>query len=225
MNTHRAFGVLFLSALGLFALQGCSSSSEDDAQSADELSGGNCVPGGYYCGGDKVVGDSNSIYQCESGNKGKLLERCAAGCKVNSGTDDACKPLTNHCVNNGHYCGGDKLDGHPDSLYQCWNDDPSDASYAMFEFRCANGCQVNSGRDDSCKPITTAVVNGRYCGGDKVDGDPNVLYVYKGDGKADQVSYCDHGCQVNSGRDDSCRTSGDPDETVYGMQVEGYSDI
>jgi hypothetical protein len=223
MNTHRAFGILVLSAVGFLAVQGCSSSSEDDAQSADELSGGNCVPGGYYCGGDKVVGDSNSIYQCESGHKGKLVQRCASGCAVNSGTDDSCKPITNPCVDRGHYCGGDKVDGHPDSLYECFNADEY-GPYAGFEFRCGSGCQVNPGRDDSCKPVT-AVVGGKYCGGDKVNGDPNVLYLYKGDGKVDQISYCDHGCAVNSGRDDSCRTTGEPDQTVYGVFVMGNSDI
>jgi hypothetical protein len=49
------------------------------------------VLGGHYCGGDKVSGDSSSLYTCNSEGRGDLIKHCAKGCSVNSGSDDTCK--------------------------------------------------------------------------------------------------------------------------------------
>ena len=51
-----------------------------------------CVPSGYYCGGDKVVGNSNDLYRCTASGHGEtFVKACANGCRVNAGRDDSCK--------------------------------------------------------------------------------------------------------------------------------------
>ncbi|CAN5905833.1 hypothetical protein BH11MYX4_BH11MYX4_17410 [soil metagenome] len=52
--------------------------------------GNSCVPGGYYCGGDKVTGNPKTLYRCTGPGTPAVAQRCTAGCKVNSGVDDAC---------------------------------------------------------------------------------------------------------------------------------------
>lgn len=50
-----------------------------------------CVVGGLYCGGDKISGDSSTLYRCTSDGTGTVVKHCAHGCGVHSGSDDACK--------------------------------------------------------------------------------------------------------------------------------------
>lgn len=50
-----------------------------------------CVAGGSYCGGDKLTGDASTLYRCNADGKGTILQKCANGCSVNSGRDDACR--------------------------------------------------------------------------------------------------------------------------------------
>ena len=46
------------------------------------------------------------------------LEACTLGCLVRpQGHDDAC-----HCTPGGFYCGGDKVEGNPNTLYKCKSD-------------------------------------------------------------------------------------------------------
>ena len=51
----------------------------------------------------------------------------------------------------GFYCGGDKLSGDPRTLYRC-----NRPSAPTVVHRCAAGCSVNPGRDDSCKAVPGA---------------------------------------------------------------------
>jgi hypothetical protein len=103
--------------------------------------GGSCVVGGLYCGGDKVSGDSDNLYECTSGGK-KLVRTCGHGCEVRSGKDDACG-----CTPDSFYCGGDVVDGGSSNLYRCGDDGVS----PIYVKHCNNGCAVHSGDDDSCK--------------------------------------------------------------------------
>jgi murein DD-endopeptidase MepM/ murein hydrolase activator NlpD len=54
--------------------------------------GNGCVAGGRYCGGDKVTGDSKTLYKCNGAATPTVVEKCASGCMVNSGSDDSCAP-------------------------------------------------------------------------------------------------------------------------------------
>ena len=67
------------------------------ARDAGVTSGGDCVQGGAYCGGDKVVGDSTTLYECQGAGTPTVLEECAAGCVVSPGRDDSCAASAAGC--------------------------------------------------------------------------------------------------------------------------------
>ena len=50
------------------------------------------------------------------------------------------------CVVGGYYCGGDKVSGSSSTLYRC-----TGTGAPAVVRRCANGCRVNPGSDDSCR--------------------------------------------------------------------------
>jgi hypothetical protein len=110
--------------------------------SSGGTSGGSCVAGGFYCGGDKVSGDKNTLYHCNADGTATKVEACSRGCAVRPGQDDACRT----CVVGGLYCGGDKLSGDKNTLYRC-----NEEGFGDVVKHCANGCAVHSGTDDSCK--------------------------------------------------------------------------
>jgi hypothetical protein len=100
-----------------------------------------CVEGGLYCGGDKLSGAHDTLYECRSGAPSKV-RACGHGCAVRSGHDDGCR-----CVPGSSYCGGDVVEGEGDTLYRCLGDGVSTA----VEKKCARGCRVNPGNDDACR--------------------------------------------------------------------------
>jgi hypothetical protein len=61
------------------------------------LSGGNCVAGGTYCGGDKVSGDPSTLYLCHGKATPTVVKHCDSGCTVNPGADDSCAPAPSSC--------------------------------------------------------------------------------------------------------------------------------
>lgn len=67
------------------------SATEVDAISSTLASGGSCVRGGFYCGGDKVIGNAKTLYRCNGPGKPTVIKVCKAGCRVNPGRDDSCK--------------------------------------------------------------------------------------------------------------------------------------
>ena len=76
------------------------------------------------------------------------------------------------------------------------------APLSCAPIKCANGCVSGA-----CNPPTKCVTGGTYCGGDKVNGDPNVLYKCGADGFATTVQQsCTNGCIVAPpGQDDYCK--------------------
>ncbi len=99
-----------------------------------------CVTGGYYCGGDKVSGDSDTLYRCENDGSATRVFACAHGCEWRQGKDDACA-----CVEGSSYCGNDQVVGDPRTLYRC----EADHSATLLT-KCPNGCTINAGTNDSC---------------------------------------------------------------------------
>jgi hypothetical protein len=105
-----------------------------------------CEAGGYYCGGDKLAGAADTLYQCNGGGVPLARGRCAFGCLVRPTQDDTCQGGGGTCVEGGFYCGGDKLDGDPQSLYRC------SGGVGVDRRICANGCVVAPpGEDDDCR--------------------------------------------------------------------------
>ena len=105
-----------------------------------------CVAGSRYCGGDKVAGDPDTVYECVAGGAPTAHGACPGACVLRTGSDDECAAVGGPCSQGGTYCGGDKLAGDPGSLYQCTN------GSGTFVMRCMNGCVINaSPYQDACR--------------------------------------------------------------------------
>ena len=105
------------------------------------------------------------------------------------------------CVEGGLYCGGDRLVGETTILYRCQR-----TGSGTVVARCAERCLVSPpGKDDACSAATSCVTGGSYCGGDKVNGDPDVLYRCGSGSTTTVIERCARGCAVNTGRDDACK--------------------
>ncbi|HEX3757307.1 MAG TPA: hypothetical protein VHW23_01315 [Kofleriaceae bacterium] len=104
-----------------------------------------CNAGAFYCGGDLLAGDPATLYQCNAGGVPIARGVCSAGCLVRPAHDDVCRGSGGACVDGSHYCGGDKLDGDPQTLYVCM------AGAGITPQRCAAGCAIRPGNDDVCR--------------------------------------------------------------------------
>jgi hypothetical protein len=61
-------------------------------------------------------------------------------------------------------------------------------------------------RPDAARDAGSCVPSGRYCGNDKVQGDPNTLYLCVADADARVLTRCEAGCVVAPpGTDDYCK--------------------
>lgn len=104
-----------------------------------------CVAGAFYCGGDRLAGDPQTLYQCNAGGVPIARGACGAGCLVRPAHNDVCRASGGGCQDGGLYCGGDKLDGDPQTLYLCM------AGVGTSPSTCPAGCAVRSGGDDMCR--------------------------------------------------------------------------
>ncbi|CAN5911101.1 hypothetical protein BH11MYX3_BH11MYX3_03670 [soil metagenome] len=103
-----------------------------------------CTAGAFYCGGDKLAGDPQTLYQCNGGGVPLARGVCASQCSVRPANDDTCRG-TGGCVEGGDYCGGDKLDGDPQTLYRCTGGAGTNPRL------CAKGCVIRAAADDICR--------------------------------------------------------------------------
>ena len=104
-----------------------------------------CVAAALYCGGDKVAGDPMTLYECDAAGVPQARGTCAYGCIIVPAADDACRGGGGTCVDGGRYCGGDKVDGDPGTLYVC------SGGVGTSPTRCANGCEIVPSADDMCR--------------------------------------------------------------------------
>jgi hypothetical protein len=104
-----------------------------------------CSAGALYCGGDRLAGDPATLYQCNAGGVPIARGVCGHGCVVRPGKDDVCGGGGGVCQDGGMYCGGDKLDGDPGTLYVCM------AGAGTAPRLCTAGCVVRPGDDDVCR--------------------------------------------------------------------------
>lgn len=123
-----------------------------------------------------------------------------------AGSDGGARADAGACVVDRLYCGGDVVSGAVDTLYRC----VADGGGALVA-RCAGACVGDGGPDASnanahCKPpAAPCKVGGNYCGGDKLDGDPTVLYRCQAGGEATILSRCAKECRIMpAGTDDQC---------------------
>jgi hypothetical protein len=105
-----------------------------------------CQAGAYYCGGDMLAGDANTLYQCNGGGVPLARGYCSHGCTVTPADDDQCDGGAMPCIEGGLYCGGDKLVGDPQSLYRC------SGGVGVERKVCTDGCVVAPPlSDDYCR--------------------------------------------------------------------------
>jgi len=104
-----------------------------------------CVAGSFYCGGDRLAGDPQTLYQCNAGGVPIARGVCGAGCLVRPTRDDVCRATAGGCQDGGTYCGGDRIEGDPQTLYVCM------AGVGTSPVRCPSGCIVREGDDDICR--------------------------------------------------------------------------
>jgi hypothetical protein len=107
---------------------------------------GDCTAGAFYCGGDMIAGDPQTLYICNGGGVPFARGRCLHGCTVVPGGNDYCEGGDMPCIEPGFYCGGDKLDGDPQSRYVC------SGGTGINRMVCPNGCVIAPpGEDDYCR--------------------------------------------------------------------------
>lgn len=105
-----------------------------------------CEDGGFYCGGDQLAGDADTLYICDAGSVPQARGRCVHGCEVRPTADDVCLGGPETCIAGGFYCGGNEVDGDPSSLYTCT------AGEGTNPMECADGCAIMPpGNDDDCR--------------------------------------------------------------------------
>jgi 3D (Asp-Asp-Asp) domain-containing protein len=104
------------------------------------------------------------------------------------------------CAREALVCGGEGGEAH--MLHRCHD------GHLSFARACTWGCQRgHGGADDACKPrppMTFCADNGLFCGGDRVDGRPGVLYRCADHGLGVE-EVCGRGCSVDpDGLSDRC---------------------
>jgi hypothetical protein len=104
-----------------------------------------CVAGGLYCGGDKLAGDPQTLYECNGGGVPLARGACLGDCVSRPTDDDTCTATGGTCIDGALYCGGDKLEGDPQTLYRCA------AGAGTVVMTCPTACRVNPGSDDGCE--------------------------------------------------------------------------
>lgn len=107
-----------------------------------------CHAAGWYCGGDDIPGDPNTLYFCNApGGHIVKTQPCDTTCVVAaSGINDYCDRMSSSCagIANGNYCGSDGPHGNGSILYRCMDQKHQGAWY------CTKGCHVVPHANDVC---------------------------------------------------------------------------
>jgi hypothetical protein len=102
-----------------------------------------CVEGALYCGGfGTVFAESRSLYRCTR-SVPIFYARCDGGCFSHSSPGAVCVG-SGLCRDGGRYCGGNVLDGDPNTLYVCEDFDGIDPQ------PCPRGCAKRGDGNDTC---------------------------------------------------------------------------
>ena len=102
-----------------------------------------CMEGHLDCGyAVDVRAQANWLYRCTD-QVPLFSARCLHACTGGFGPSAAC--FDTGCTENGHYCGGNKLEGDPNSLYFC-----VDGRAGSSSSRCAHNCVISGDGNDTC---------------------------------------------------------------------------
>lgn len=100
-----------------------------------------CAAGALYCG-TSPDGDLGVLYKCDADRVPIARGRCQQTCTPREG-DDTCTH-SEPCLT-GTYCGGNKVEGDPQSLFTCNN------GVATLSMVCVTRCLIRPGDDDRCE--------------------------------------------------------------------------
>jgi hypothetical protein len=101
-----------------------------------------CTEGHLDCGhAFGVPGQASWLYRCTD-QVPLFYARCLRGCTGGFGSDADC--FDTGCTDGGHYCGGNKLEGDPNTLYLC------DTFRATMPTTCPHGCAISGDGHDAC---------------------------------------------------------------------------
>lgn len=101
-----------------------------------------CTEDRLVCGSSVGVFDhSDTIYRCIDGAP-IFYARCFRSCSDFRAGDAVCSDFG--CTQGGHYCGGDKVEGDPFTLYTC------DGIDGVMPTRCPGECLALGGGNDHC---------------------------------------------------------------------------
>jgi hypothetical protein len=105
-----------------------------------------CVAGQFYCGGHGVAGDPQTLYACDTAGVPRARGLCVSSCGAGTNGMDTCRG-EGICNEGGLYCGGNVLDGDPQSRYRCISGKPAE------RLICETACVIapQNVRDD-CEP-------------------------------------------------------------------------
>ena len=115
-----------------------------DHQSVDlSLSGAlPCTEGALSCGdGFGASGQRGWLYRCTD-QVPIFYARCLHSCSGGFSSDATC--FDTGCTDGGRYCGGDKLEGDPNTLYVC------DLFSGTMPTKCPHSCAVSGNGNDTC---------------------------------------------------------------------------
>jgi hypothetical protein len=142
-----AAGTLNGSVLGTGSARLAVQSGQHITAKLDLVAAEACNDGALYCGGNSLAGSTDTLYRCHDNGVPEARGVCAGGCLIRpAASGDTCKAVGGTCIETGFYCGGDKVDGDPSSLYRCTS------GTGTFVMECPNGCVIGSpGHDDACR--------------------------------------------------------------------------
>jgi hypothetical protein len=123
---------------------------------------------------------------------GRVVGADARSTRLQQGDHDSLLMLlfaVEPCTETAVYCGGTLgLQADFQTLYRCTGGLPT------YYARCSTGCFERTGQPAQCFGLGPCVDGGTYCGGNKLDGDPNTLYVCK-DRVGTAPRLCPNGCR------------------------------
>jgi hypothetical protein len=104
-----------------------------------------CTEGALYCGSiNGLHVDFKALYRCVGGIP-SYYASCPNSCYSPSSTGATCLGSGALCRDNGTYCGGNQVNGDPNTLYVCHSFQGTDP------MPCPRGCQIRGDGQDACK--------------------------------------------------------------------------
>jgi hypothetical protein len=100
--------------------------------------------GGGTGGLGGLLAEPETPYRC-AGGLPTYYVRCSNGCYPHSSPGAVCLGGTGLCNDGGTYCGGNHVDGDPNTVYVC------KSFQGTMPMPCPRGCAIRGDGQDACK--------------------------------------------------------------------------